>query len=153
MRKNVCHHEQFLNLMIGLAQATRCCRQDTAFCEGVTFQQFVILDALVKNTELKISDLHPILSVEKSTTTRLVNPLIQKGLVKRKKSHLDSRSFVLTLTENGGNVYQNVQRCLANFLGSIESNLPAGNKDNILQAVQAFINAIKNASGVCNCCK
>jgi len=153
MKKNVCNHEQFLNLMVGLSQATRCCRQDTAFCEGVTFQQFVILDALAKNTELKISDLHPILSVEKSTTTRLVNPLIQKGLVKRKKSHLDSRSFVLTLTEEGGHIHQNVQSCLADFLNSIELNLPAGKKDNILQAVQIFFNAVKNAAGGCNCCK
>jgi DNA-binding MarR family transcriptional regulator len=142
-----------MNLLVGLSQATRCCRQDTAFCEGVTFQQFVILDALAKNKELNISDMHGILSVEKSTTTRLVNPLIQKGLVKREKSRVDSRSFVLTLTKEGKNVQQSVQRCLADFLTSIESNLPAGKKDDILQSVQIFFNAVKNAAGGYTCCK
>jgi len=153
MEKNVGNHDRFMNLLVGLYQATRCCRQDAAFCEGVTFQQFIILDALAKNKGLNISDMHGILSVEKSTTTRLINPLIQKGLVKREKSRLDSRSFVLTLTEEGGHIHQNVQGCLADFLNNIESNLPTGKKDNILQAVQIFFSAVKNAAGGCNCCK
>jgi DNA-binding MarR family transcriptional regulator len=153
MEKNVHNNGRFMNLLVELYQTTRCCRQDAAFCEGVTFQQFVILDALAKNKELNISDMHGILSVEKSTTTRLINPLIQKGLVAREKSRLDSRSFVLTLTEEGGHIHQNVQRCLADFLSSIESNLPAGKKDDILQAVQIFFNAVKDAAGGCNCCK
>jgi DNA-binding MarR family transcriptional regulator len=153
MEKNVHNNGRFMNLLVELYQTTRCCRQDAAFCEGVTFQQFVILDALAKNKELNISDMHGILSVEKSTTTRLVKPLIQKGLVKREKSRLDSRSFVLILTEEGGHIHQNVQRCLADFLSSIESNLPAGKKDDILRAVQIFFNAVKDAAGGSNCCK
>jgi len=101
MKKIAPKHNEFMDLFIGISQATRCCRQDTAFCEGVTFHQFVILDAVVKNKELNISDLHGILSVEKSTTTRLVNTLIQKGLVTRERSSHDSRAFVLTLTKEG----------------------------------------------------
>jgi DNA-binding MarR family transcriptional regulator len=153
MKKIATNHNEFMDLFIGISQATRCCRQDTAFCEGVTFHQFVILDAVFKNKELNISDLHGILSVEKSTTTRLVNPLIQKGLVARRKASHDSRAFVLTLTKEGRTVHQNVQICLADFFNKIACNLPAGRKDNILQDVQIFINAIKNAAGVCDCCK
>ena len=142
-----------MDLFIGLSQATRCCRQDTAFCEGVTFHQFIILDAVVKNKELNISDLHRILSVEKSTTTRLVNPLIQKGLLSRQKSNHDSRAFVLTLTKEGRNIHHNVHLCLEDFFNKIEHQLPAGKNDDILQAVHCFFNAIKNAAGVCDCCK
>lgn len=153
MKKITTSHDEFMDLFIGLSQATRCCRQDTAFCEGVTFHQFVILDAVVKNKELNISDLHRILSVEKSTTTRLVNPLIQKGLVARRKSSLDSRAFVLTLTKDGRNLHQNVQLCLDDFFNKVAGNLPAGKKDNIFKTVQVFINAIKNAGSACDCCK
>ena len=153
MKKIAPNHDEFMDLFIGLSQATRCCRQDTAFCEGVTFHQFVILDAVGKNKELNISDLHRVLSVEKSTTTRLVNPLIQKGLLTREKSNLDSRAFVLTLTEDGRNIHQKVQLCLDDFFNKVACNLPAGKRGNILQAVQIFITAIKNAAGVCDCCK
>jgi len=153
MKKISLTHDEFMDMFIGLAQAARCCRQDTAFCEGVTFHQFVILDAVVKNKGLNISDLHRILSVEKSTTTRLVNPLIQKGLLTRERSNLDSRAFVLTLTKEGRIIHRNVHICLEDFFDKISGNLPADKKDSILQAVQIFINAIKNAAGVCNCCK
>jgi DNA-binding MarR family transcriptional regulator len=152
MKKIEPNHYEFMDLFIGLSQATRCCRQDTAFCEGVTFHQFVILDAVGKNNELNIADLHRILSVEKSTTTRLVNPLIQKGLLTREKSNLDSRAFVLTLTEDGRNIHQKVQICLDDFFNKVASNLPDGKRDNILQAVKIFITAIKNAAGICDCC-
>lgn len=152
MKKIKPNHDELMDLFIGLSQATRCCRQDTAFCEGVTFHQFVILDAVSKNKGLNISDLHKILSVEKSTTTRLVNPLISKGLLKREKSNLDSRAFVLTLTEDGRNIHQKVQLCLDDFFHKVLTNLPVSKRDNILQSVQIFINAIKNAAGVCDCC-
>ena len=152
MKKIATNHDKFMDVFIGISQAMRCWRQDTAFCEGVTFHQFIILDAVGKNKELNISDLHRILSVEKSTTTRLVNPLIQKGLIERKKSSLDSRAFVLTLTENGRNVCRNVQSCLEGFLNKVEGKLPAGRQDSILRDVRLFTSAIKNAAGVCDCC-
>ncbi len=153
MKKMTSNHDELIDLFIGMSQAARCCRQDTAFCEGVTFHQFIILDAVFKNDELNISDLHKILSVEKSTTTRLLKPLLQKGLLTRLQSSRDSRAFVLILTKDGGNVHRNVHSCLEDFFNKIESNLPTGKKDNILQAVQIFFNAVKNAAGGCNCCK
>ncbi|MHB8139192.1 MAG: MarR family winged helix-turn-helix transcriptional regulator [Smithellaceae bacterium] len=153
MKKITPTHDEFMDLLVGLSQAARCCRQDTAFCEGVTFQQFVILDAVVKSKELNVSDLHGILAVEKSTTTRLVKPLIQKGLLTQRKSRLDSRAFVLTLTKEGKNIHQNVQSCLKEFFNKVACNLPPEKKDDILQTLQIFINAIKNAAGVCDCCK
>src|SRR5512145_1500128 len=124
MKKVTPQHNDFMDLLIGLSQATRCCRQDTAFCEGVTFHQYIILDAVSKNTELNISELHKILSVEKSTTTRLVNPLIQKGLLARQRSGLDSRAFVLTLTAEGRNIHHKVRLCLAEFFYKIADHLP-----------------------------
>lgn len=142
-----------MNVFVGLAQATRSFRQDAAFCEGVTFHQYIILDAVARNEELNISDLHRILSVEKSTTTRLVNPLIQKGLLTRQKSSRDSRAFVLRLTKEGRNTHQNVQLCLEGFFNKIADHLPGDRSDDILQSVQIFLNAVRNAAGICDCCQ
>jgi hypothetical protein len=40
-----------MGLFIGISQVTRCCRQDAAFAGGVTFLQFMILDAVAKKKE------------------------------------------------------------------------------------------------------
>ncbi len=138
---------------MGLAQATRCCRQDTAFCGGVTFHQYMILDAVAQNGNLKISDLHRLLAVEKSTTTRLLKPLLDKGLLTREPSAADSRSFQLALTGNGVQTHRKVQDCLADFFNKITQNLPAGERKKILRSVKMFIGAVRNASNICNCCQ
>jgi DNA-binding MarR family transcriptional regulator len=42
----------------------------------VTFHQFLILDAVAARRGLELAALHGILAVQKSTTTRLVTPLL-----------------------------------------------------------------------------
>jgi DNA-binding MarR family transcriptional regulator len=135
---------ELMEIFTGLSQVTRCCRQDVAFCEGVTFHQFMILDALVGKKEMQISDLHKILAVEKSTTTRLVNPLIQKGLLKREKALHDSRAATLILTADGKKIHQKVSLCLAGFFQKVMQNIPPDKKPQILDALRVFIGAIKN---------
>jgi DNA-binding MarR family transcriptional regulator len=105
---NINYH-QLLEVFTGLAQATRCLRQDDAFCEGVTFHQFLILDVIAQNQKLKMADLHQHLGVEKSTTTRLVIPLIKKKLLQRRTDPDDLRAAYLALTKKGEEVQKNVR--------------------------------------------
>ena len=144
---------ELMEIFTGLSQITRCCRQDVAFCEGVTFHQFMILDAIAKKKEMQISELHKLLAVEKSTTTRLVNPLIQKGLLRREKSQHDSRAAMLILTQGGKKIHQQVSLCLAGFFQKVTQNIPLDKKPQILDAIRVFIRAIKNSVADYNCCK
>ena len=59
---------QMISLLAELSQALRCCQQEAVFCENVTFTQFFILDVVESKRKIRLSDLHDILSVEKSTT-------------------------------------------------------------------------------------
>jgi DNA-binding MarR family transcriptional regulator len=144
---------ELMEIFIGMSQVTRCCRQDVAFCEGVTFHQFMILDAIARKKELNMADLHKILAVEKSTTTRLVNPLIKKGLLTREKAQHDSRAITLMLTEEGKKIHQKVSLCLAGFFQKVTKNIPEGKRDQILEAIRIFIRAIKNSAADYSCCK
>jgi Transcriptional regulators len=144
---------ELMDVFSGLSQVIRCCCRDEAFCEGVTFHQFMILDAVAKVKELNMADLHQILSVQKSTTTRLVNPLIKKGLLNRDKADHDSRAIKLTLTKEGTETHKKVQLCLMDFCKKVTNNIPEGKKAEVLECVKIFITAIKNSSSSCSCCK
>jgi len=144
---------ELMEIFVGLSQVTRCCRQDVAFCEGVTFHQFMILDALAIKKEMQISELHKLLAVEKSTTTRLVNPLIQKRLLKREKAQHDSRAATLILPEEGKKIHQKVSLCLTGFFQKVTHNIPQDKKKQILEAIRIFIGAIKNSAADYSCCK
>ena len=144
---------ELMNVFSGLSQVMRCCCRDEAFCEGVTFHQFMILDEAAKVKELNMSDLHKILSVQKSTTTRLVNPLIKKGLLLRDKANHDSRAAKLILTKEGIDTHKRVYLCLMDFYNKVTNNIPEEKKANVLECVNIFINAIKNSSNACCCDK
>ncbi len=91
-----------LGLIAETAKATRIFQQESVFCEGLTFNQFTILDKVaLAGGDLALARLHTFLEVEKSTTTRLVAPLIKKGLVAKKRSEMDTRAMVLRLTPQG----------------------------------------------------
>jgi DNA-binding MarR family transcriptional regulator len=143
---------ELMDVLGGLAQVMRCCCRDEAFCEGVTFHQFMILDAVAKEKELHLADLHKLLSVEKSTTTRLVNPLIKKGLIRRDKAAHDSRAVKLTLTNKGKETHKKVLMCLTDFFQRMLGNIPAKKRAEVLESVKIFIAAIKNSANGCGCC-
>jgi DNA-binding MarR family transcriptional regulator len=140
-----------LSLVSELCQVVRFCRQDAIFCEDVTFTQFLILDEVAKREKLKMLELHRILAVDKSTTTRLVNPLVRKGLIERKISDHDSRAVNLRLTPAGREVHRRVWLCLEGFVGAIEGRIPATKKKLVYEGVKLFIDAVKKASSACPC--
>jgi DNA-binding MarR family transcriptional regulator len=143
---------ELFEIIMGLTREIRCCSRDEAICRGLTFHQFIILDAVVKKGELGLADLHQILSVEKSTTTRLVNPLIQKGLLKRGRATHDSRAATLSVTEEGMETHRKVWGCLGGFFNGITQNIPEGQTVEVLEGVRAFTAAMKKAAAACRCC-
>jgi len=149
---NINYH-QLLEVFTGLAQATRCLRQDDAFCEGVTFHQFLILDLIAQNQKLKMADLHQHLGVEKSTTTRLVNPLIKKKLLQRRTDPYDLRAAYLAMTKKGEEVHKNVRLCMMNFFHKVMGNIPEKKTENVLTSVNLFIGAIKAYAKQSACCQ
>ena len=98
-----------LDILFELVRALRIFQQEAEFCGGVTFAQFVILDLVDQaGGSLPLAELHGRLEVDKSTTTRLVKPLVSKGLVGRRRSRSDSRAVKLSLTPAGSDVLAQV---------------------------------------------
>ena len=145
------NNREMFSLISELSRAVRCCQQEAVFCENVTFSQFFILDAVAEKGGLRLSDLHDILSVDKSTTTRLVNPLVKQGLVLREKSNRDSRAVNLRLTEKGESTRQKVWTCLSRFVDTIHMGIPEEKRDEVYDAVKTFLNAVRNACAAGQC--
>ena len=138
-------HRELFSLLSDLFRAVRCCQQEAIFCENVTFTQFFILDLVSSSGTLRQGELHEILSVEKSTTTRLVQPLVRQGLIVRERSNRDSRAINLKLTEKGESVLENVWTCLSRFVEGIRRGIPKGSRAEVFESVKTFLNALRNA--------
>ena len=138
-------HRETFALISEMTRALRCCQQDQVFCADLSFVQFSVLNALAEKGEMKLADLHIFLSVEKSTTTRLVDPLTRQGLIQRKKSEQDSRAQILKLTTQGEIVHRKIWECLVAFIEKIRKGIPRSKRSEVYQGTQIFLTALKSA--------
>ncbi len=138
-----------------LGKSLRMYQQEGVFCEGVTFNQFSILDLVAEKESLRLSDLHKLLSVEKSTTTRLVDPIVKQGLLERTNSEQDSRAIDLKITKAGKEVHQKVWQCISEFMDGVMDQIPEGKKEDVINALRLFIRALNNCCSSCctDCCE
>ncbi len=138
-------YDPLLALIFELPRALRGCQQDQVFCEDLTLTQFSALHAIAETGEMKLADLHLLLCVEKSTTTRLVDPLTRKGLIRRKKSRQDARAQILELTREGETVHRKIQACLVGFMEKVHTEIPQEKRKEAYEGTQIFLTALKKA--------
>ena len=111
----------------------------------------IILDLVAEKGQLRLSELHKILSVDKSTTTRLVSPLVKQGLVRRQKSNHDSRAINLALTKEGESVRKRVWACISRFVDVIQTGIPEKKRAEVYKGVRIFLHAMRNACAAGPC--
>jgi len=97
---------------------------------------------------MRLSELHDFLGVDKSTTTRLVNPLVRCGLIQREKSDRDGRAVHLSLTRDGKNTLNNVWECVSLFIAGIRRRIPEEKSSEIYESVKLFLNAMKKTGSM-----
>lgn len=73
---------------------------------GITPQQFMVLRTLALNPEMKLADLSDELHLGNSTTSGIVDRMVEAELVTRERSHADRRSVTLKLSEKGEQIWR-----------------------------------------------
>lgn len=146
------YEEQMLSIIRRLMISLRVFQSESIFCENLTFTQFSILSYVAKTGSLEMSVLHDLLSVEKSTTTRLVDPLVKMGCLKKRQSDRDSRAIELHLTDEGKAIYKKVRDCISDFMRNMGNSIPDDKKENVLQSLEIFIKSMERCCKTNECC-
>lgn len=143
---------ELIEMVADLGRASRLFQSETAFCEGITFTQFLILDKVVQaDGGLGLSELHGALEVDKSTTTRLVAPLVKRGLLGKHRNKDDQRAFELHATDEGRSVAASVWDCIGGAAEITERFIPAEERQGVYRGVRVFLNALRSAC-LAGCC-
>ncbi len=67
--------------------------------EGITHSQMIVLRIIQNNENTNLKDLAALLGITSSATTQVVNELVKKGYLGRKRNPDDRRVLNLTLTD------------------------------------------------------
>ena len=68
---------------------------------NLTYTQYIAMMALWEKKSLNVKELGAILYLDSGTLTPLLKKLEKKGFVTRKRSHIDERNLIVTITETG----------------------------------------------------
>lgn len=131
-----------------ISKTLRFYQQSDHFCNGVTYTQFNILDLIVRNTKMEITKLNNELAIEKSTGSRLIEPLISKSLVTKRRSQDHPRSYELIITEKGLEVYEDIISCISSCFCQINSQITPSDFDGMIRSIRLFLKILNNS-----CCK
>lgn len=81
----------------------------------LTVDQWVVIDHIKPNPGISQNDLAIQTAKDAPTVTRILDILVQKGLIRRQMSEFDRRKFNLFLTPLGDEVYQEAFKVIADI--------------------------------------
>ncbi len=134
-----------------IAQNNRAYEENCVKFFGVTSSQGGTILSIPLNSTLKMNELSNAVGVDNSTMTRMVDQLVDKGLVLRKVSEKDRRQVQIGLTPKGQKLHQELAAALHNFYKDSLDQIPETERAVIIESLVKVNDAI--GKGLAECCK
>jgi DNA-binding MarR family transcriptional regulator len=124
---------QALHRALGeLSRAYQFRDRDRICCYGLSVTQCYALEAMVRTEGLTVNDLSAELFIDKSTVSRVVRGLAEKGLALRRAHPEDGRAVILEASQEGRALYAYIEEdilrqeeeILAEFDQSVRREIP-----------------------------
>jgi DNA-binding MarR family transcriptional regulator len=107
----------------------------------VTLVQYRALVVLAAHGSQRVGELAEALATHPSTTTRMCDRLVVRGLASRRTDRSNRRETVVSLTAKGRDVVQRVTDVRRSELARIVRRIPAASRESMVVALNAFADA------------
>ena len=77
---------------------------------GIPFGQKAVLFTIASRTKTNIKEISNVLQITSGAATQHVETLVREGMVSRKTDENDRRTVVVTLTSEGQNLFEKLQK-------------------------------------------
>ncbi len=119
-----------------------------ASCCGITIAQCHVVVELGRAERMSLNDLAELLRLDKSTVSRSVDNLVSAGLVLRETDAADRRYVTLALSDNGREVFADLEQRMEAYFADIVALLPADKREQVLDSLVLLAGAITSP----DCC-
>ena len=111
-------------------------------CCGVTMAQCHALVEIGRAGNISLNKLAELLNLESSSTSRTVDNLVKRGLVKRDIDPLDRRYVIIILTERGNELFRNIEERMDSYFRQVYLGLPIDKREQVLESLNLLLKAI-----------
>jgi len=113
-------------------------------CCGVTLTQCHAVVEIGRKGKISLVDLAGLLGLDKSTMSRTINNLVELDLVLRDLDVENRRYVIIQLTENGENIFKNIEDSMNGYYKSIFNSIPENKRNQVMESLQLLTNAVEN---------
>lgn len=125
------------------------CDQACLAQHGVTASQGYTLLSLPQEDNLSMNELSEVMGLANSTMTRMIDHLVQKGLVYRRPGDEDRRVVKVGLTAEGRNVQRTLEKERQELIQGALAEVREQDRAAILYALEQVVKSIGKALTTC----
>jgi DNA-binding MarR family transcriptional regulator len=114
---------------------------------GLTTAEFRLLRTFRDATDLNVGELARRMELSNSRLTRILDGLVEKGVVVREISHQDRRVVRVKLTDRGGDIRASLTERYVSTHQDILNLLPEGTIEGVITAMEKLAGAMQEWSG------
>ena len=114
-----------------------------ASCCGVTIAQCHAIVEIGRMKRISLIELADLLGLDKSTMSRTINNLVDADLVKRETASENRRYISIQLTDQGAEVFKNIENSMHEYYSSIFQSIPEDKKLQVLESLELLVKSIK----------
>lgn len=118
-------------------------------CCGISISQCYALDLLGDHGEMTMLALAQKMFLDKSTTSRVVDPLVKRKLIARRFDDADRRIILVVLTSAGAKLLSEIRDCQIDSQRQILERIPAGQRRQLITSLQLLSGAVHNWLATC----
>lgn len=122
-------------------------------CCGLTTAQCHTLVEIGTKGEISLVDLADGLGLDASTLSRTIQGLFALGLVDRRTNAQDRRYVDISLTAQGGRVFEEIENRYNDYFSRVIEFLPADRLEEILENINLFADAVRRQNVRTGCCR
>jgi DNA-binding MarR family transcriptional regulator len=105
----------------------------------LTARQYVVLVAASQKDGLSQQQIIDCTGIDRSTISQVVQLMIRKGLLKRRRAKADARAYAITLTDYGRDVLKASEPIVGNVDAALVAALPPGRAEAFIESLRTII--------------
>jgi DNA-binding MarR family transcriptional regulator len=111
----------------------------------LTTTQYTVLVAASERDGLSQQDIINATGIDRSTVSQVVQLLVRKGLLKRRRTRQDARAYAVTLTDAGRDVLKISEPIVGRIEGALIEPLPASRAKTFIANLRTIVHAFEAA--------
>ncbi len=123
--------------------------RDEALCCGVTYAQCHAVVEVGRKETLSLNELAELLNLDKSTVSKTVDQLVKNGIMLREPGQKDRRYVTLTLTTEGDELFQSIEKRMEAYFTKILDSIPDNKREQVIEGIQILSDAIQKTECWC----